>query len=122
MFSALYNLLKENGKNGKNGENKKNGDEHPLEKYIMAVEEHLDNDSILRSIGERIGIYVPDEEEASTYLYSALYKYLQNENNYKNTKYKMDLTPDEYAKLTDTENLSRDKFYPLYSNRLFNLE
>jgi hypothetical protein len=112
--NSSLSVLGQNLYNALNGNN-------VLEDYVKAIDENWDNDSILRSIGERIGIYIPEGEDSAVYLYLTLLKYLGENRNPKWTKEKIEMTPTEYAKRTKTENLSRDEFYPLYSNRLLDL-
>lgn len=63
----LYNLLYREKSSSKT---------HPLERYIFAIDENWDNDSALRSIAERIGIYIPPETDSAVYLYESLSDYL----------------------------------------------
>src|SRR5579883_1110988 len=90
---------------GQNLYNALNGN-NVLEDYVKAIDENWDNDSILRSIGERIGIYIPEGEDSAVYLFLTLLKYLGENRNPKWTKEKIEMTPTEYAKRTKTENLS----------------
>ena len=97
---------------------------HPLEKYIYAIEYNLDDNSALRSIGERIGIFIPEKEDAASYLPFQLKIFLENERNHSLTEKVIHLSPDEYEKYLvslndENKNLSREDFYPLYANRLF---
>lgn len=113
----IYNLLYK----GKISEN----EIHPLEKYVIAIDNNLDNNNLLRSIGERVGIYIGENEDASVELPLRLKDYLQNEKDIQETNKKIELTPDEYEKHLSSidskyKNLPRDKFLPLYSNRLLN--
>jgi hypothetical protein len=95
---------------------------HPLEKYIFAIDNSLDNNNLLRSIGERIGIYIGENEEAAVELPLRLKMYLENEKNIQETERKMEMTPDEYENYLPHKykNLPREEFLPLYSNRLLN--
>lgn len=52
------------------------GKDHPLTKYIIEIDRNISDDSVLRSIAERIGIYVPDNENAIYVLYDELKKRL----------------------------------------------
>lgn len=45
---------------------------HPLEKSIISYDQHMDNDSAVRSIGERIGIFIPMGVPAHDYFYDAI--------------------------------------------------
>ena len=99
--------------------------DHVLAKYIVAFDNHLDNDSILRSIGERIGIFIPEDEYAPFVLYIKLKEFLTKENNPDLTRKIIDMSPDEYEKYLisvspNNKNLSREEFYPIYANRLLN--
>lgn len=104
-------------------------DGHPLEEYITAIDEHLSDNSVLRAIGERIGIYIPEEEDAAVYLIIKLQEYLKNEHNVNLTKKIMHMTPTQYDKYLTSispthlsnRKLPYEKFYPLYANRLLNL-
>jgi hypothetical protein len=92
----LYNLTNKNEK-------------HPLTKYIIAIDENWDDDSLLRAIGERIGIYIDEDEYAPYILYFVLKNYLIQNIDLDRTQYIIDILKDDY------ENL-----YPslAYSNRL----
>lgn len=96
------------------------GGNHPLEKYIIAIDLNMEDDSALRSIGERIGIYIPDRENSIYYLYSLLKEYLLNETNSERTEKVINMTAEEYNHLKDLSqtNLSPVEFNILYSNRL----
>lgn len=101
----------------------RNNEIHPLEKYIIAIDNSLDNNNLLRSIGERIGIYIGPNEEASVELPLRLKKYLENEKDIRETDKKIEMTADEYENYLSKlgpkyTNLSREDFLPLYSNRL----
>jgi hypothetical protein len=115
----LYDSLYVNSKNIKDNE------AHPLEKYVVAIDSSLDNNNLLRSIGERIGIYIGENEDASVILPIKLKEYLENEKDIQETDKKIEFTPDEYEKYLSKfgqkyTNLSREDFLPLYSNRLLN--
>ena len=94
----------------------KNRINHPLQVYIEAIENYLDDDVVLRSIGDRIGIAVPDKEYAYIVLYDGLNKYLLNEEDTKKTEEIINMTFEEYWK-TKPE-LSEEDVNILYSNRL----
>ncbi len=101
--------------------------EHPLEKYILAYDSNMDNDSAIRSIGERIGIYIPDRQNSAEVFYIKLSDHILNherikrsvgDRTYLSSKEIIDLTPDQYSKKTGSYNLDRDTFYPMYADRL----
>lgn len=104
--------------------NKDENDYHPLEKYIYAIDQNLDNSNGLRSIGERIGIFVHEEEDVPVILYFKLREYLEREQDSKQTEKIMNMSPDEYNKYLEKLHpsnikLNRNAFYPLYSDRLY---
>lgn len=94
----------------------KNREDHPLEEYILAIENYLDDDVVLRSIGDRIGIAIPDKEYAYIVLYDGLKNYLMNEEDPKVTEEIINMTFEEYWKTKP--NLSEEDVNLLYSNRL----
>lgn len=69
---------------------------HPLERYIVAIDTNLDDDGLLRTIAERIGIFISDSEEASVTLYLKLKEYLQTETDVSRTRRLLNATPQEY--------------------------
>ena len=116
----LYELLYTSNKGIKDNEI------HPLEKYVIAIDNNLDNNNLLRSIGERIGIYIGENEDASVELPLKLKEYLLNEEDINETDKRIEYTPDQYEKYLSSINpkyskLQREQFLPLYSNRLFPL-
>lgn len=84
----LYNLLYRNGKIISTT--------HPLERYIFAIDSNLDDDSLLRVIGERIGIYIEDSEDAAVSLYLKLKNYLENETDVRKTETLINMSFQEY--------------------------
>ena len=104
--------------------NKNNNGYHPLEDYIYAIDYNLDSSNTLRSIGERIGIYVSDVENVQEGLYIKLEEYLQREKDYRITEKIMNMSPNEYETYIisldpSNANLDRASFYPLYADRLY---
>ena len=69
---------------------------HPLERYIIAIDSNLDDDGLLRSIAERIGIYISDNEDTSVALYLKLKEYLQQETDVSRTRRLLNASPDQY--------------------------
>jgi hypothetical protein len=69
---------------------------HPLERYIVAIDSNLDDDGLLRTIAERIGIFIPDNEDASVTLFLRLKEYLQQEIDVSRTRRLLNATPDQY--------------------------
>ena len=69
---------------------------HPLERYIIAIDQNLDDDGLLRSIAERIGIYISDNEDISVTLYLKLKEYLQQETDISRTRRLLNASPDQY--------------------------
>ena len=67
---SLYKLMRKN---------LKKGERHPLESYVMAIDHSLDDDGLLRTIADRIGIYIGDQEDAAVTLYLRLKEYLEQE-------------------------------------------
>ena len=95
----------------------------PLADYVEAFEDNLDNDSALRSIAGRIGIFIPDQEDALYLLYDQLKRYLESYPDIRTTRKLMNISPNEYRKhlieiSKDNSKLSEDDFQLLYSNRL----
>ena len=52
------------------------GDDHPLTKYIVQLDQHVGDDTVLRSIGDRIGMRIPETAYSVDYLYTNLKKLL----------------------------------------------
>jgi hypothetical protein len=50
--------------------------DYPLTKYIIHLDQHVGDDTILRSIGDRIGMRIPETEYSINYLYTNLKKLL----------------------------------------------
>lgn len=101
----------------------KNRKDHPLEKYILAIDNYLDDDIVLRSIADRIGISVPDREYAVYVLYDGLEKYLLEEVDPKVTENIINISFEDYKKYLEdiselNKNLSEDELNILYYNRL----
>lgn len=97
---------------------------HPLEKYVIAIEQNWDNSNALRSIGERVGFFVPETENTQEGLYLKLKEYLDREKDPQVTQEIIHMSPDEYEEYLiklhpSNKNLPRDQFYPLYSDRLY---
>lgn len=69
---------------------------HPLERYIIAIDHNLDDDSLVRTIAERIGIYVSENEDVKVMLYLKLKEYLQQETDVSRTRRLINATPEEY--------------------------
>jgi hypothetical protein len=69
---------------------------HPLERYIVAIDSNLDDDGLLRTIAERIGIFIPDNEDTSVTLFLRLKEYLQQEIDVSRTRRLLNATPDQY--------------------------
>lgn len=103
LGKELYTLLyKEEGKR----EKREKDFVHPLERYVFAIDANFDDDSLLRVIGERIGIYIRDDEDAAVTLFLKLKKYLENEKDVERTRELMNMP------------YNND---PKYANRLFDL-
>ncbi len=107
-----------------NSLNKYHNEYHPLEKYIYAIDQNLDNSNGLLSIGERIGIFVHEHEDVPVILYYKLKEILENEKDSQETQRIMNMSPDDYnkylIKLHPSNNkLDRNSFYPLYADRLY---
>lgn len=103
---------------------KDENDYHPLERYIYAIDQNLDSSNVLRSIGERIGIFVSEAEDVPEGLYFKLYEYLDRERDAKLTEKIIQMTPDQYEKYLiklhpSNQKLNRQSFYPLYADRLY---
>jgi hypothetical protein len=50
--------------------------DYPLSKYIEHIDLHVGDDTVLRSLGDRIGMRIPETEYAINYLYINLKKLL----------------------------------------------
>jgi hypothetical protein len=72
------------------------GDKHPLERYVLAIDSNLDDDSLLRVIGERIGINIDDSDDAAVTLYLRLKDYLEKETNIERTRKIINMSFEEY--------------------------
>ena len=98
-----------------------NDDKSVLARYIQAFDQNQDDDSALRSIGERIGIYIPDGEYSPVYLFEKLKEYILSKQDEERTREVINMTADDYEKYLEEKGLAdlpRDQFYPLYANRL----
>ncbi len=51
---------------------------HPLEQYIISFDKNMDNDSVIRLIGERIGIFIPNNAYAHDIFFEKLLNYIDN--------------------------------------------
>lgn len=71
-------------------------EDHVLRDYIYAIDDYLDDDTTLRSIAQRIGIYIPDDENALYILLDRLNDYLLNEKDPEVTRKIVNATFDEY--------------------------
>jgi len=89
-----------------------------LEKYIIVIDSNLDSDSLLRVIGEKIGIDLFDYDDAATEIYMKLKNYLVNEKSISETEKKINVTFTEYSKCFPE--LTEEEIIPLYYNRLLN--
>ena len=92
--------------------------DHPLEKYIKAIDYNLENTTLLKSIAERIGIDVYNDEDPAYSLYLILEDYLKNEKSVEETKRKINTTLTKFSK--KYPNLSEEESFTLYANRLLN--
>lgn len=54
------------------------GKGHPLEKYIIAFDKHMDSESTIRAIAERTGFYIEENKPAREEFINKLYKHLKN--------------------------------------------
>jgi len=97
---------------------RKNKINHPLEKYIVAIDLNLENSTLLKAIGEKIGIDVYNDTDPGYTLYFVLEDYLKNEESIENTKKKIDITLTEFSK--KYPNLNDEETFTLYANRLIN--
>ena len=91
---------------------------HPLEKYIIAIDLNLDNPSLLKVIGEKIGIDVYNDVDPAYSLYLILEDYLKNEKSEEQTKKKIDMTLTEFSK--QYPGLTDEETFTFYANRLLN--
>jgi len=129
-----YNDLSDTGKNlmdllygNQIGYSKKFG--HVLEKYILAYDHNISDDTKLRAIGYRMGLFIPEREIASEVLYLKIRDYiLQNEKtdikNKIGTEQIIQMTPKSYKEFLKTKgikNLSDEEIYDLYYDRLSNV-
>ena len=103
-----------------------NDSDNVLYRYIQAYDYNQDDDSALRSIAERIGIFIPDGEYSPVYLFYQLESFILGKVDKDLTREIVNMSPEQYEdyliKLDPTnKNLSREQFYPLYANRLMDL-
>tara|TARA_R110002153_G_scaffold27784_1_gene85847 strand:+ start:409 stop:741 length:333 start_codon:yes stop_codon:yes gene_type:complete len=92
---------------------------HPLEVYVQAIDHNLENKSLLRVIGEKIGIDVFNDPDPAFSLYIILKDFLERETDVEKTRRIVHMSRDEFAKLFS--DLSSDKLYTAYANRLLEL-
>lgn len=78
--------------------------DHPLAPYIILIDESLDDESLLRTIGERIGIAIPYEEYPPSYLYDALKTYLNKKIDPEITRKVINMNYNEYSGAESFEN------------------
>ena len=107
---------------------------HPLESYIISFDKNMDNDSAIRSIGERIGISIPSDVDAHDSFYEKLLDHIETNEPYGyqrvkrqnslSTKRTIDMTEKEYYDHILNKGYKAgpdgDKYYPnqYYSDRL----
>lgn len=93
---------------------------HPLWEYINTIEKNMDDDSLLRAIGKRIGILVPESEpQAVIYLYFALKEIIETQKDYKKLSYLINVSYPEYvSKFVKFPNNQDAELF--YWNRLLN--
>jgi hypothetical protein len=92
--------------------------DHPLERYIFAIDLNLDDPSLLKVIGEKIGIDVYNDSDPAYSLYLILEDYLKNEKDVNKTKRKIDITLTEFSK--QYPSLTAEESFTFYANRLLN--
>jgi len=92
--------------------------DHPLERYIIAIDHNLENTNLLKAIGEKIGIDVYNDEDPAYALYLILEDYIKNEESPEETKRKINITLTEFSK--KYPNLTDEETFTLYANRLLN--
>ena len=51
---------------------------HPLEQYIIQIDKNIGNESVLRSIGERLGLYIPLDKPAYESIYDGILYLLED--------------------------------------------
>lgn len=107
---------------------------HPLDKYIVAFDRYMDDESTVRAIGERIGISIPEEYPAHEVFYEKLANHIESNEpyGYQRPRRQNSSTTGQLIDMTEKEfydairekghkpDLSEDKYYPnyLYSDRL----
>ncbi len=112
---------------------------HPLEPYIIAYDQNIDDDSAIRAIGERIGISIPPDVPAHDSFYEKLVDHIETNEPYgyqrvrrqnsSTTKQVIDMTEKQYhdriaekgyKSNSDNNEPNGDNYYPnyLYSDRL----
>jgi len=107
---------------------------HPLEPYIIAYDQNIDDESAIRAIGERIGLSLPVNVPTHDGFYEKLAEHIETNEPYgyqrirrhnsSTTQQVIDMTEKEYYNRIREQGyqpeLDRDKYYPnyLYSNRL----
>lgn len=107
---------------------------HPLEPYIIAYDQNIDDESVIRAIGERIGLSIPTNVPAHDAFYEKLAEHIETNEPYghqrarrhnsSTTQQVMNMTEKEYYNRIKEQGyqggLDEDMYYPnhLYSDRL----
>lgn len=95
--------------------------DHPLWEYIDSIEKNMDNDSLLRAIGKRIGILVPEEEDqAVIYLYFALKEVIETQRDVNQLSRLINMSYHDFVNKYLTSTQEQENGQMLYWNRLLN--
>ncbi len=76
--------------------NLRKGEKHPLESYVVAIDHSLDDDGLLRTIADRIGIYIGEQDDAAVTLYLRLKEYLEKETDVQKTARLLNASYEDY--------------------------
>ena len=91
-----------------------------LYEYILAIDNYMDDANVLVDIGQRIGIYIPPDEQPIFVLYYSLEEYINKHIDPKLTEKIINMTYDQYKEYINRD-IDEDELNLLYSNRLLEL-
>lgn len=76
-------------------------DNHPLERYIYAIDNNIGDEGLLEEIAKSIGLFSEDVElyDSNITLPETMRAYLDNETNVEDTRRKMNMTYEEFVSL-----------------------
>jgi len=100
---------------------------HPLEPYIISFDNNMDNEAAIRSIAERIGIYIPPNKTAHDIFYEKLYNHIKDyeTHGYERIRRQNSLPTGKIINMTEKQynehTKNKNNNYGLYLDRLTNI-